>query len=45
MPKIISAGEYDAVLNAVRARRDGASIEMIQSVLGAAWPEERCNAG
>jgi hypothetical protein len=34
MPKIISAGEYEAVLNAVRARPDGASIEMIQSVLG-----------
>jgi Fic family protein len=34
MPKIISAGEYEAVLNAVRARPNGASIEMIQSVLG-----------
>lgn len=34
MPKIISAGEYEAVLIAVRARPDGASIEMIQSVLG-----------
>ena len=34
MPKIISAGEYEAVLNAVCARPDGASIEMIQSVLG-----------
>ena len=34
MPKIISADEYEAVLNAVRARPDGASIEMIQSVLG-----------
>ena len=34
MPKVISAGEYEAVLNAVRARPDGASIEMIQSVLG-----------
>lgn len=33
MPKIISADEYEAVLNAVRARPDGASIEMIQSVL------------
>ncbi len=34
MPKIISAGEYEAVLNAVRARPAGASIEMIQSALG-----------
>ena len=34
MPKTISAGEYEAVLNAVRARPDRASIEMIQSVLG-----------
>ncbi len=34
MPKIISAGEYEAVLNAVRARPNGARIEMIQSVLG-----------
>lgn len=34
MPKIISAAEYEAVLNAVRLRPDGASIEMIQSVLG-----------
>lgn len=33
MPKIISAEEYEVVLNAVRARPDGASIEMIQSVL------------
>jgi len=34
MPKIISADEYEAVLNAVRTRPAGASIEMIQSVLG-----------
>lgn len=34
MPKIISAAEYEAVLNAVRARPDSASIEMIQSALG-----------
>ena len=34
MPKIISAREYEAVLNAVRQHPDGASIEMIQSVLG-----------
>ena len=34
MPKIISADEYEAVLNAVRARPDGAGIEIIQSVLG-----------
>jgi Fic family protein len=33
MPKIISADEYETVLNAVRARPGGASIEMIQSVL------------
>lgn len=34
MPKIISAREYEAVLNAVRQHPDGASIEMIQSALG-----------
>ena len=34
MPKIISAAEYEAVLNAVSARPDSASIEMIQSALG-----------
>lgn len=34
MPKIISAAEYEAVVNAVRERPDGVSIEMIQSVLG-----------
>lgn len=34
MPKIVSAAEYEAVINAVRERPDGASIEMIQSVLG-----------
>ena len=34
MPKIISTAEYEAVVNAVSERPDGASIEMIQSVLG-----------
>ena len=34
MPKIISATEYEAVLSAVRAWPDGASIEMIQSGSG-----------
>jgi len=34
MPKIVSAAEYEVVVNAVRGRPDGASIEMIQSVLG-----------
>jgi len=34
MPKIVSTAEYEVVVNAVRERPDGASIEMIQSVLG-----------
>jgi Fic family protein len=34
MPKIVSTAEYEVVVNAVRQRPDGASIEMIQSVLG-----------
>ncbi|MCC7325751.1 MAG: Fic family protein [Burkholderiales bacterium] len=34
MPKIISTAEYEAVVNAVRTRPDGASFEMIHSVLG-----------
>lgn len=34
MPKIVSAAEYEVVVNAVRGHPDGASIEMIQSVLG-----------
>lgn len=34
MPKIVPAGEYEAVLDAVRARPDGARIEMIQSIVG-----------
>ena len=34
MPNIISADEYEAVLDAVRARPDGASIEMVRSALG-----------
>ena len=35
MPKIVSTAEYEVVVNAVRARPGGASIEMIRSVLGA----------
>jgi len=34
MPKIVSTAEYEVVVNAVRQRPDGASIEMIQSGLG-----------
>jgi Fic family protein len=34
MPKIVSAAEYEVVVNAVREHPDGTSIEMIQSVLG-----------
>lgn len=34
MPKIVSTAEYEVVVNAVRERSGGASIEMIQSVLG-----------
>ena len=34
MPKIVSTAEYEVVVNAVREHPDGASIEMIQSVLG-----------
>jgi Fic family protein len=34
MPKIVSTADYEAVVNAVREHPDGASIEMIQSVLG-----------
>lgn len=34
MPKIVSTAEYEVVVNAVRERPDGASIEMIRSVLG-----------
>ena len=34
MPKKISPAEYEAVMNAVRQHRGGASIEMIQSVSG-----------
>jgi Fic family protein len=34
MPKITAPAEYEVVVNAVRQHPDGASIEMIQSVLG-----------
>jgi Fic family protein len=34
MPKIITPAEYEVVVNAVRQHQSGASIEMIQSVLG-----------
>ena len=34
MPKIVSPAEYEMVVNAVREHPDGASIEMVQSVLG-----------
>lgn len=34
MPKIVSSAEYEMVVNAVREHPDGASIEMVQSVLG-----------
>ena len=34
MPKIIAPAEYEVVVNAVRRHPGGASIEMIQSVLG-----------
>ncbi len=34
MPKIVSTAEYEAVVDAVREHPDGASIQMVQSVLG-----------
>jgi hypothetical protein len=34
MPKIVSAAEYEAVVNTVREHPDGASIEVIHSALG-----------
>jgi hypothetical protein len=34
MPKQITAAEYEAILDAVRRHPDGASIDLVQSVLG-----------